>query len=88
MKSENNTLKTKIIEITKNVLLRKIVRKFMYIKRKTAMKLHIAGIKVDDKTIFFSSFQGREYSCSPKAIKKTRKYIIYFRIFFYYFSNL
>lgn len=75
MKSEDNTLKTKIIEITKkNVLLRKIVRKFMYIKRKTAMKIHIAGIKVDDKTIFFSSFQGREYSCSPKAIYE---YMIY-----------
>ena len=69
MESKNNTFKSKIIDVSKNnVLLRKIIRKLMDIKRKTAMKIYTIGIKVDDKTIFFSSFQGREYACSPKAI--------------------
>lgn len=52
----------------KNVILRKCVRGLRNLKRKIQYKLNSLGIKVDDKLIIFTSFNGKSYSCSPKAI--------------------
>lgn len=69
MEKKNNTLKIKLINITKkNVLFRKIVRKVLYIKRFFIFKMRGFGKKVDDKTIMFYAFKGQSYTCSPKAI--------------------
>ena len=40
----------------------------MLVYKRILYKIACARTKVDDKTIFFESFQGRSYSCSPKAI--------------------
>lgn len=65
----NNILKTKLINIVKkNVLLRKIARRLLYIKRYVIFKIRGIGKKVDDKTVIFFSFKGGAYSCSPRAI--------------------
>lgn len=52
----------------KSVLLRKIIRKLLYIYRYLIFKIRTIGIKVENKTIIFSTFNGKSYSCSPKAI--------------------
>ncbi len=52
----------------KNVLLRKIVRKSLYIYRYIIHRIRIIGIKVENNTLVFSTFNGKSYSCSPKAI--------------------
>lgn len=52
----------------KSVLFRKIIRKLMYISRLFIFKIRTIGIKVENKTIIFSCFNGKSYSCSPKAI--------------------
>ena len=54
--------------LKKNVLLRKIVRKLLYVKRYFSFKITTLGIKVNDKTILFFAFKGKSYACSPKAI--------------------
>lgn len=51
-----------------NVLLRKIIRKTFKIYRFIVFKIRTIGIKVENKTIIFSTFNGKSYSCSPKAI--------------------
>lgn len=64
-----DTLKTKFINIVKkNVLLRKLARKIVYIKKYIVFKLRTFGIKVDEKTVIFYAFAGKSYACSPKAI--------------------
>ncbi len=52
----------------KSILLRNIFRKTINIIRYIQYKLNTAFIKVDEKTIIFCSFNGKSYSCSPKAI--------------------
>lgn len=52
----------------KNVVLRKIIRSFNSFIRKINYKIGSIGIKVDEKTILFCCFNGKSYSCSPKAI--------------------
>ena len=52
----------------KNVFLRKIIRGLYNCLRKIQYKLLTLGIKIDDKTIIFACFNGKSYSCSPKAI--------------------
>lgn len=54
----------------KNVFLRKIIRGLYNCLRKIQYKLLTLGIKIDDKTIIFACFNGKSYSCSPKAIYK------------------
>lgn len=64
-----NKLKVLAMNISKkNKIFRKIARKSMYILKRT--KYVITGInkKIDDKTIVFSCFNGKSYTCSPKAI--------------------
>lgn len=69
MKNQNNTFKSKLIDITKkNVLLRKLARKIIYAKRWIIFKLRTIGIKVDNKTVMFFAYKGKSYACSPKAI--------------------
>ena len=52
----------------KNVFIRNCLRKTMNILRKINYKIRTIGIKVDENTILFCSFNGGSYSCSPKAI--------------------
>ena len=52
----------------KSILLRNIFRKTINIIRYIQYKLNTAFVKVDEKTIIFCSFNGKSYSCSPKAI--------------------
>ena len=52
----------------KSVLIRKIIRKLLYIYRYIMFKIRTIGIKVENKTVIFSTFNGKSYSCSPKAI--------------------
>lgn len=40
----------------------------LYFYRFIYVKIQMAGIKIDDKTIIFSCFNGKTYTCSPKAI--------------------
>ena len=69
MKEKNNTLKVKLINISKkNVLFRKFARKIIYIKRLLVFKINTLGIKTDEKTAMFFAFKGKSYTCSPRAI--------------------
>ena len=52
----------------KNVLFRNILRDILNIVKKIKYKILTIGIKTDKKTIIFCSFNGKSYSCSPKAI--------------------
>ena len=52
----------------KNVVIRNIIRGFNSLVRKINYKIGSIGIKVDEKTILFCCFNGKSYSCSPKAI--------------------
>ncbi len=62
-------IKKFVIDISKeNVFFRKIIRKIVYIKRCCYYKIFYLTNKVDDKTILFEVFGGRNYSCSPKYI--------------------
>lgn len=62
-------LKAKIMNYCKkNVFFRKIVRNLIYVKRSLNYKKYYYGNIVDDKTILFEVFGGRNYSCSPKYI--------------------
>ena len=54
----------------KNVALRKIIRSFNSFIRKINYKISSFGVKVDEKTLLFCCFNGKSYSCSPKAIYK------------------
>ena len=52
----------------KNKIFRKIIRKLMYLYRRTLYKITSIGKKIDEKTIVFSCFNGKSYTDSPKAI--------------------
>lgn len=52
----------------KNIFFRKIVRNVVYIRRCLHYKRFYLFNKVDEKTILFEVFGGRNYSCSPKYI--------------------
>ena len=52
----------------KSVFLRNIMRKTIGALRKIDYKITTFGNKVDEKVIMFCSFNGKSYSCSPKAI--------------------
>lgn len=62
-------IKAIIIDLTKkNVVFRKIVRSTRLFLKKLKYLKYKLNYKVDDKTIFFEVFDGRNYTCSPKAI--------------------
>ena len=52
----------------KNIAFRKIIRKLVLIRRKIFYHKFYRKYNVDDKTILFEVFGGRNYSCSPKYI--------------------
>lgn len=52
----------------KSILLRNIIRKTVDIFRNLRYKINTIGKKVNEKTLMFCCFNGKSYSCSPKAI--------------------
>ena len=44
------------------------MRKILNLLKKMKYNINTFGQKIDDKTIIFCSFNGKSYSCSPKAI--------------------
>ena len=66
MKKKIKTLLMNIVK--KNLIFRKIIRRDLYIFRYVRYKIRGIGQKVDDKLILFSTFNGKSYSDSPKAI--------------------
>ena len=62
-------IRTYLVDLAKkNVFIRKILRKTKYILERIRYIYYYLFYKVDDKTIFFESFGGTSFSCSPKAI--------------------
>ena len=62
-------IKTMIIDICKkNVVFRKMIRFFRLFFKKLNYLKYKLKYKVGDKTIFFEVYDGRNYTCSPKAI--------------------
>lgn len=58
-----------VIEISKKVtIIRKLLRKFNQVRRTGRYNKIRDSIATDEKTILFSTFDGRNYSDSPKAI--------------------
>ena len=52
----------------KNLIFRNLFRKIIYITKSLKYKMESIFFKVDDKVVFFSCFDGKSYTCSPKAI--------------------
>ena len=51
-----------------NLFFRKIFRGILYAYKNMRYKIRRRGKKIDDKMVFFSSFNGKYYTDSPKAI--------------------
>lgn len=49
-------------------VLKSILRAIMLAYKRILYKIACLRTKVEDKTVFFESYQGRSFSCSPKAI--------------------
>lgn len=49
-------------------IIKNILRAIKLVGKKILYKLARATTKVDERVVFFESFQGRNYSCSPKAM--------------------
>ena len=49
-------------------MLRKVMRKVVYAYRRIAYMVHGTGTKIDEKKVIFESFNGKSYSCTPKAV--------------------
>ena len=52
----------------KNKIFRKIARKTMFIIKRTRYNINGLNKKTDPKIVLFSCFNGKSYTCSPKAI--------------------
>ena len=64
-----NTIKKVALEISKNnVMLRNLIRKGINITKRIHYFINTIGQKVENNTIIFCCFDGKVYSCSPKAI--------------------
>lgn len=62
-------IKKILIDISKkNIVFRKLLRFTKRTKEKLGYQKYYRKYKVDNKTIFFETFNGRNYGCSPKAI--------------------
>ena len=67
-------LKTILMNIAKkNLMFRKLTRSFLYMYRYLRYKIRGIGQGVDEHMILFSTFNGKSYSDSPKAIYKYMK---------------
>lgn len=51
-----------------NVFLRKIMRWVLLNYRRSVFKKNTRGIKVDEKSVVFIAFNGKSYTCTPKAV--------------------
>lgn len=56
-----------------NLIFRKIFRSALYVYRYVRYQIRNFGTKIDDNMIFFSSFNGKYYTDSPKAIYQYMK---------------
>lgn len=54
--------------LKKNIFLRRIFRSVLLINNKIMYLSYKTEYKIDNKTILFEAFGGRNYTCSPKAI--------------------
>jgi len=62
-------IKKILIDIAKkNVLFRKVLRFTKRTKERLNYQKYYYKYKVDNKTVFFETFNGKNYGCSPKAI--------------------
>ena len=52
----------------KSKIFRKIARKTMFIIKRTKYSIKDLNKKTDPKIVLFSCFNGKSYTCSPKAI--------------------
>ena len=57
----------------KSTIFRAFVRKTVNILKGIKYKIDTIGIKPSDKTVIFCAFNGKSYSCSPKAIYEYMK---------------
>lgn len=63
------TVKNVAIKIAKkNVFLRKIMRTVVGAGRRLRYFINTCTVKVDDRTVLFNAFNGKSYSCTPKAV--------------------
>ncbi len=66
-----DNIRKRVIDISKkNIAVRKILRKILYVSKKIYFKFNTIGIKIDENTVIFGCFNGRSYCDSPKAIYK------------------
>ena len=56
----------------KNAVLREMMRAALQVKRRAEYRRHTKGCVTDDKTIVFSTFNGRSYGCTPKAYRQAQ----------------
>ena len=64
-----NRIKAIVTELSKrNIVIRKVSRWLLYHYRYLVYAFIKAANKTDAKTICFKAFNGKSYSCSPKAI--------------------
>lgn len=62
-------LKAFVIELTKkNIVIRKLARWVLYHYRHLVYSIIKMTVKTEDRTVCFKAFNGKSYSCSPKAI--------------------
>ena len=52
----------------KNVFLRKTMRAVVGIGRRLRYFINTCTVKVDDRTVLFNAFNGKSYTCTPKAV--------------------
>lgn len=63
------SIRTMAVDLSKkSPTMRKLFRKIKRIKERISYQKYYLKYKVDDKTVFFETFNGRNYACSPKAI--------------------
>ena len=67
-KAKKAVKKTLLVISKKSVVARKVIRSAFDLYRKIKFKIATVGVKIDEKTIMFCVFDGRSYTCSPKAI--------------------
>ena len=66
-----DNIRKRVIDISKkNIAVRKILRKILYVSKKIYFKFNTIGIKIDENTVIFGCFNRKSYCDSPKAMYK------------------
>lgn len=69
MKKFKRKIKRILTNLSKrNLLIRKLFRKTIYLKRSLSYQKFYKKNEVEDNIIIFESYMGRSYACSPRAI--------------------